>query len=128
MLESDLAWAPTHTLTNPFTEVVDHSAGQLNPRCRDWRPIFDADRPRLAVAGVTVVAVLRDTDNPNSVWICLDGERAVGEKFLQDPEVGKIMQEAGVLARRGSSGWTEAIATRRDGDAPYRRLGQADVT
>jgi hypothetical protein len=24
-VESDLAWAPTHTLTNPFTEVVDHS-------------------------------------------------------------------------------------------------------
>src|SRR3984885_5232447 len=26
LLESDLAWAPTHTLTNPFTEVVDHPA------------------------------------------------------------------------------------------------------
>jgi hypothetical protein len=26
MFESDLAWAPTHTLTNPFIEVVDHSA------------------------------------------------------------------------------------------------------
>jgi hypothetical protein len=25
-LESDLAWAPTHTLTNPFTEVVDQPA------------------------------------------------------------------------------------------------------
>jgi hypothetical protein len=25
-MESDLAWAPTHTLINPFTEVVDHSA------------------------------------------------------------------------------------------------------
>lgn len=25
-MESDLAWAPTHTLTNPFTKVVDHSA------------------------------------------------------------------------------------------------------
>ena len=24
-MESDLAWAPTHTLTSPFTEVVDHS-------------------------------------------------------------------------------------------------------
>jgi len=24
LLESDLAWAPTHTLANPFTEVVDH--------------------------------------------------------------------------------------------------------
>jgi hypothetical protein len=22
---SDLAWAPTHSLLNPFTEVVDHS-------------------------------------------------------------------------------------------------------
>jgi hypothetical protein len=42
--------------------------------------------------------VRRDTDNPNSVWICLDGDRAVGEQFLQDPEVGKIMQDAGVLA------------------------------
>jgi hypothetical protein len=26
LLESDLAWALTHTLTNPFTEVVDRSA------------------------------------------------------------------------------------------------------
>ena len=26
LVESDLAWAPTHTLINPFTEVVDHSA------------------------------------------------------------------------------------------------------
>ena len=25
LVESDLAWAPTHTLINPFTEVVDHS-------------------------------------------------------------------------------------------------------
>jgi hypothetical protein len=23
-MESDLAWAPTHTLINPLTEVVDH--------------------------------------------------------------------------------------------------------
>jgi hypothetical protein len=51
-----------------------------------WRPIFDADRPRLSAAGVAVVAVLHDTDNPNSVWICLDGDRAVGEQFLQDPK------------------------------------------
>ena len=26
LLESDLAWALTHTLINPFTEAVDHSA------------------------------------------------------------------------------------------------------
>lgn len=29
------------------------------------------------------------TGNPNLVWICLDGEQAVGEKFLQDPEFRK---------------------------------------
>ena len=25
-METALAWAPTHTLTNPFTAVVDHGA------------------------------------------------------------------------------------------------------
>jgi hypothetical protein len=44
------------------------------------------------------VAVLRDTDHPNSVWMCLDAYRKIGEQFLQDREVGKIMQAAGVMA------------------------------
>ena len=39
-LDSDLAWAPTHTLTNPFTEVVDPLSGPFNPRCRDWVPPY----------------------------------------------------------------------------------------
>ena len=28
-MESDLAWAPTHTLTRSSTEVVDHQRGAL---------------------------------------------------------------------------------------------------
>ena len=29
LMESDLAWAPTHTLTRSSTEVVDHQRGAL---------------------------------------------------------------------------------------------------
>jgi hypothetical protein len=54
--------------------------------------------PGTLLPGYTVVAILRDTDNPNSVWICLDGDRERGEQFLPDPEVAKIMQAAGVVA------------------------------
>lgn len=43
------AGAPTHTLTDPFTEVVDHPAGRLNPRYRtgsDTRPHVERGRVR----------------------------------------------------------------------------------
>lgn len=63
-----------------------------------WRPIFDADKPRRAAAGLIDVAVLRDADNPNSVWIVGEGERAGVEQMLQNPDLAKVMQEAGVTA------------------------------
>ena len=60
---------------------------------------FDAESPRLAAAEVTVCTrATRCRQIPILFWIGLDGERAVGEKFLQDPEVETVMQEAGVLA------------------------------
>jgi hypothetical protein len=49
-MESDLAWAPTHTLTNPFTEVVDHSAavsilaaGTVSPSATTGIPHFPGE-------------------------------------------------------------------------------------
>jgi hypothetical protein len=63
-----------------------------------WRPVFDADKPRRAAAGLTDVAVLRDADNPNSVWIVADGEREAAEEMLQTPDLEKLMLEAGVTA------------------------------
>jgi hypothetical protein len=63
-----------------------------------WRPAFDADQARRAGAGLTDIAVLRDADEPNSVWIVLDGDRAAAEDMLQNAELGKVMLEAGVTA------------------------------
>lgn len=63
-----------------------------------WRPYFDRDAPRRAAAGLTDVAVLRDADDPNSVWIVGDGDAEKVEEMLQDAELAKVMQEAGVTA------------------------------
>ena len=62
----------------------------------EWRPVFDGDAPRREAAGLTGVRVLRDADDPQSVWLVADGDRASVEAMLQDPELGKTMQEAGV--------------------------------
>jgi hypothetical protein len=63
-----------------------------------WRPVFDADKPRRESAGLVDIAVLRDADDPNSIWIVGDGDPATVEAMLADPELGKTMQEAGVTA------------------------------
>lgn len=61
-----------------------------------WRPYFDADKPRRTAAGLTDVAVLRDVDDPGSVWIVFEGEAAVAEAMLKDPELAGLTQQAGV--------------------------------
>jgi hypothetical protein len=63
-----------------------------------WRPVYDADASRRAAAGITDVAVLRDADDPNLVWIVGEADAANVEALLSDPELGKLMQEAGVTA------------------------------
>jgi len=63
-----------------------------------WRPVFDGDAARRDSAGLTNVRVLRDADDPNSVWLVSDGDPAKLEEMLSDPELGKVMQEAGVTA------------------------------
>ena len=62
-----------------------------------WRQGFDADMPKLEDVGVTVIAVLRDADDPLSIWVCIESDRVVGEAFLQDPEIERVMRQSGVL-------------------------------
>jgi len=63
-----------------------------------WRPAFDADQDRRVAAGLTDIAVLRDVDDPSSIWIVGEGEKAAAEQMVQDPDLGKAMQDAGVTA------------------------------
>jgi hypothetical protein len=63
-----------------------------------WRSAFDGDAPRRDAAGLTNVQVLRDADDPNSVWLVADGEASKMEVMLSDPQLRKTMQAAGVTA------------------------------
>ena len=50
----------------------------------DWRPHFDANNPDRGAAGITDVAVLRDTEDPNSVCFDHDGVAALVTPMVQD--------------------------------------------
>ncbi len=61
-----------------------------------WRPVFDGDAARRDAAGLTDVRVLRDADDPNSVWLVADGDVAAMEEMLRDPALAETMRDAGV--------------------------------
>ena len=74
-LESDLAWAPTHTLTNPFTEVVDHSAAVS-----------------ILAAGLRSAPVLKVNVTPSGRIVLDFGQNLVGwVRFTVDGEAGSVV-------------------------------------
>ena len=74
--------------------IIQHEVANFEA----WRPIFEADRPARAAAGVKDIAVFRDADNPNSVWIVHEGDPALIQPMMSDPERAAKMQEAGVTS------------------------------
>ena len=63
-----------------------------------WRPIFDADKPGREAAGAKDVAVLRDADNPNSIWMVMEADPSIVEPMMSDPDRAEKMQAAGVTS------------------------------
>ncbi len=63
-----------------------------------WRPHFDNDKAAREAAGARDVAVLRDADDPNSVWIVIEADQSIVEPMMGDPERGEAMQAAGVVS------------------------------
>ena len=61
-----------------------------------WRPVYDGDSPRRDAAGLTNVHVLRDADDPGSVWLVADGDASAMEAMLKDPALAEKMRAAGV--------------------------------
>ncbi len=61
-----------------------------------WRPVYDGDAARRDAAGLTNVRVLRDVDDPTSVWLVADGSASDMEEMLRDPALAETMQAAGV--------------------------------
>jgi hypothetical protein len=42
--------------------------------------------------------VLRDVDNPNSIWMVMEADPSIVEPMMSDPERAKQMQAAGVTS------------------------------
>ena len=57
---------------------------------------YDADVARRNEAGFRELAVGTRADNPNSVYIIWDGDPAVMEQMMQDPDLKAKMEEAGL--------------------------------
>ena len=65
-----------------------------------WRPYFDNDQDRFHSVGAKTISVMRSTTDPNEVHFVFEAAdlaRFVGE--MENPEVAKIMQDAGVLEK-----------------------------
>lgn len=63
-----------------------------------WKPLYDADVARRDEAVFKELAVGTRADNPNSVYIIWDGDPAVMEQMMQDPDLKAKMEEAGVTS------------------------------
>jgi hypothetical protein len=61
-----------------------------------WRGVFDQDTARRDAYGLTNVSVLRDTSNPNQIWLVADGEPDKVSEMMQDPGLASEMERAGV--------------------------------
>jgi len=64
-----------------------------------WRPFFDGDDARRRAAGATGVnQVYRDADDLNTINIIMEWDNAENaRKFLDDPALREVMQQAGVV-------------------------------
>ena len=75
----------------------------LNHKVKDfnvWKPYFDADRDRRSAAGLKEVFVTRRADEPNNVYMLFETDDADNaQKMMDDPNLQKVMDQAGVLTR-----------------------------
>jgi hypothetical protein len=64
-----------------------------------WKTKFDADKPRRDAMGITEIAVGKKSDDHGlayMIWEVADAAELM--KMSTDPELQKVMQEAGVIS------------------------------
>lgn len=80
----------------------------LTHRVRDyaeWRQGYDADAERRSGAGLSEAGHYHSADDPNEFLIVWDTEHSAEDAtamvagMLSDPELGRLMEEAGVLEK-----------------------------
>ena len=75
----------------------------LNHQVKDykaWKPFFDADRQRRSGAGLKDIFVGSSADNPNDVFMIFEtNDPAKARQMMENPDLQKIMEQAGVISR-----------------------------
>jgi len=75
----------------------------LSHRVKDftaWKPVYDADTDRRTQAGLKEIAVGKDTNDKQEVYMIYqtqDVDRAM--KMMDDPDLAEAMQKAGVISK-----------------------------
>ena len=95
--------------------IIQHQVADFDA----WRPIYEADRPGRQAAGVTDVAVLRDADDPNSVWLIHEGDPALVGTMMSDPE--RAGEDAGSGRHQPTHGLRGRSSRADPGASPSRR-------
>lgn len=63
-----------------------------------WKQVFDADADRAARAGLTLLDIWRDADDPNEVFFMLAVEsKARAQAFMADPASAESGERSGVI-------------------------------
>jgi hypothetical protein len=64
-----------------------------------WKPHYDGDTARRNQAGFKEIAVGTQADNPKKVYMIWEGDPAVVQGMLSDPELAAKMKDAGVISK-----------------------------
>lgn len=63
-----------------------------------WRPVFDADQPRINEIGAKALNVMRSTNDPNEVHLIFEiADMNAFMGAMQDPAMQEAMKNGGVL-------------------------------
>lgn len=74
--------------------LINHKVKDFNA----WKPYFDADRDRRSAAGLKEVYLTRKSDEPNNVFVLFEtNDVDKAQKMMEDPNLQKVMEQAGVL-------------------------------
>ncbi|MFD1095985.1 hypothetical protein [Salegentibacter chungangensis] len=67
---------------------------------KNWKPFYEKDVKRRESAGIQEIFVGQQKEDPNNVYmIWRIGDPGKIQKMLDDPELKKVMDEAGVQSR-----------------------------
>ncbi len=77
------------------TVIVQHEVKDF----AQWKPVFDADEPNRAKAGVKLLGLYTSVKNPNDVTMIFEAAGAeVLDAFMSDPHLQEAMKEGGVIS------------------------------